>query len=189
MKIGLVSDSHGRVELLRRAAVMLAARGARAVVHCGDVGSVACIRALGIGIGGEDSTSCIRALGIGGGGEATVAAYAVSGNMDRHIDRLAAEARRCGVRFHRRVVEVPLGDGRYLAATHGDDERFLSELVAGGQFPYVCHGHTHRIRDERFASVRVICPGALRYPQDPRRPTAAILDTQSDLLEYIAVTA
>ena len=172
MKIGIVSDSHGRVELLRRAAAALVARGVRAIVHCGDVGSVPCIQAFSVGAG-----------------ETSVSTYAVSGNMDRHVDRLAEEARRCGVRFHRQVVEVPLSDGRYLAATHGDDEHFLSGLIAGGQFPYVCHGHTHRIRDERFASVRVICPGALRHPKDPRRPTAALLDTQTDLLEYITIMA
>ena len=43
-------------------------------------------------------------------------------------------------------------------ATHGDNAHLLSERISGERFPYVCHGHTHCIRDEQFDSVRVICP-------------------------------
>ena len=52
----------------------------------------------------------------------------------------------------------------------------------GGQFPYVCHGHTHRLRDDRIGDVRVINPGALNHPRNPRHPTIAVLDTATDTL-------
>ena len=166
MKIGIVSDSHGRCELLTAALGLFAQRGVDAIVHCGDVGSIASMRSLGA---------------------VDTAAYAVAGNMDRHIDQLAVVADECGVNFHWEVIEMPIGDGRYLVATHGHDHGILNELIAGRQFPYVCHGHTHRVQDERFGQVRVICPGALRTPRNPRHPTVAILDTDSDSLEFIAV--
>jgi len=166
MRIGIVSDTHGRTDRLRAALEALSARGAAAVVHCGDVGSAACLELLG-------------ASGL--------AAYAVAGNMDRHPEQLAEAARPAGVTFDRDVIELPLGDGWSLAATHGDDRSLLTELVAGGAHRYVCHGHTHSRRDETFGPCRLINPGALRSPKEPPRPSAALLDTDADTVEFLDV--
>ena len=164
MKIGLLSDSHRHTRRLSAAVEALVDLGAEAIVHCGDILSADDVKVLG---------------------EAGVPAYLVCGNMDRRPGRLADAAAGCGVTFSRRFVAVLLGDGQYLAALHGDDEDLLDELVAGGQFPYVCHGHTHRASDERHANARVICPGALRHPKHPGRPSAAVLDTAEDALTSI----
>ena len=168
MRIGILSDTHGRQDRLQRAMELLSQRQFGAVVHCGDIGSNECLELLG---------------------QARVEAYAVAGNTDRHIQDLVETARRLGVDFHSEVIEVPLGDGRHLVATHGHEDGVLAELIQGKQFPYVCHGHTHRFRDERMGAVRVICPGALRQPRHPRHPTVALLDTGSDVLEQIDVPA
>ena len=164
MKIGIVSDSHGKAKRLRAAIDALAERGIDALVHCGDI----------------DSPQCLEMLG-----ETGVPAYAVAGNMDRKLDVLGETARKSGVKFSSEVVEVPLGNGEYLIATHGNDDRVLGELIADEQFPYVCHGHTHRFRDERRGRVRIINPGALAHPKGPRHPTAVLLDTETDTLERI----
>jgi len=116
-----------------------------------------------------------------------VPVYAVAGNMDRRVGELADEAERTGVHFSSEVVEVPLGDDRYLVVTHGDDEAVLEELIRGEQFPYVCHGHTHRIRDERIGRVRVLNPGALHHYKEPHHPGAILLDTDTDRLDWIDV--
>ena len=166
MIIGLVSDSHGLADILEKAIDILIARGVQAMVHCGDLGSAQCIVALG---------------------RSALPSYAVSGNMDRHLDRLSQTAGECGVDFNEKVIELLVGPDARLAATHGDDETLLKALILSSNFRYVCHGHTHRIRDERIGQVRVICPGALRRPKHPRHPTAAVLDTDSDSLEYLAV--
>jgi len=161
MRIGILSDTHGRVDRLRAALQALAARGVELIVHCGDVGGEGCVRLLG---------------GCG------VPVHMVAGNMDKDVARLADAAARCGVLFHWEVAQVPLGDGRLLAAVHGDDQRLLGELIRGGQFAYVCHGHTHRRRDERIGPVRVINGGALH---NTSAPSVAVLDTASDELEFI----
>jgi len=161
MKIGSVSDSHGKALRLRAALAKLIERGAEAIVHCGDVGSADCIAALG---------------------EVDVPAYACAGNMDRRHDRLAAEAGRAGVHFRPDVVMVPLGDGRCLAAAHGNDPAALARLVDSEAVCYVCHGHTHRRRDDRVGAKRVINPGALRHANPPG---VALLDTDTDTLEYL----
>jgi hypothetical protein len=166
MKIGIVSDSHGKTKRLKAALALLGRRDVEMIVHCGDVGSEACIEELG---------------------GAAAPAYAVAGNMDRHAERLAARAQQRGVHFAWEVIEVPIGRGQHLVATHGSDESVLTELIAGGQFRYVCHGHSHRTRDERVGGVRVINPGALYNNRRPHHPTVAVLDTEADSLEYIPV--
>jgi len=164
MKIGIASDSHGRCDRLKAALEAFAGRDVDAVVHCGDVCGAKCMELLG---------------------RCGMDAYVVAGNMDRHVATLAQAARQYGVNFAWEVIEVPLGGGEHLVATHGNDEQILGELIADQQFPYVCHGHTHRQRDERHGRTRVINPGALWHPRQPHRPTAAVLDTETDRLDWI----
>jgi len=161
MKIGIISDSHGKAKRLRAAIDVLTDRGVETIVHCGDIGSRECMEVLG---------------------SASVPTYAIPGNMDRHAEQLAAIAARSGVEFSWEIVRVPIGDNEYLVATHGDDEDILGELITEGQFRYVCHGHTHHARDERIGKVRVINPGALHHA---RRHTIAVVDTATDELVHI----
>lgn len=161
MRIGIVSDSHGKADRLRRAVELLVQREAEAIVHCGDVGSADCMAVLG---------------------QAGVPAYAVAGNMDRHIARLQAAAEESGVHFSLDTVLVLIGEQTYLAVTHGSDRSLIRALAADGRYPYVCHGHTHATRDERVERVRVINPGALHHA---RRHTVALLDTDADTVEHI----
>jgi len=104
MKIGLVSDSHGKADRQSRAVRELVDRGAEAIVHCGDLGSSECVRALGA---------------------AGVPSWATAGNMDRHSPHLGEVAAHSGVTFGCRRVELDLGDGRRLVAVHGHDEALL----------------------------------------------------------------
>jgi len=164
MIVGVVSDSHGKAKRLKAAMDIFAERRVQAVVHCGDIGSVECVELL---------------ASVG------VPAYAVSGNMDRDVDDLDAAARRCGVIFSRRMVEVPLGAEELLAATHGDDRSLLGELIRSGRYAYVCHGHSHRAATKRRDKVRVVNPGALRHPVGSWRPTVAIIDTETDLVQQV----
>jgi hypothetical protein len=163
MRIGIISDSHGKADRLRAAVGALSREGVEALVHCGDIGSVECLELL---------ASNGRPV------------YAVAGNMDRHVQQLAEEAVRLNVAFGWEVVEVPLGGGQYLVATHGHDEDILGELILGQQFPYVCHGHTHQQRDECLGPTRVINPGALHHA---RPYSVALLDTDADELRHIPV--
>ena len=166
MRIGIVSDSHGKHRLLAAAMEVFARRSVEAVVHCGDVGSARCARVLG---------------------EVGVPTYLAHGNMDRSAAHLGRVASAAGITFDRTFVHVPIDGGRFLAALHGHDHALLKELIEGGQFPYVVHGHTHRFSDRRLGAVRVINPGALYNNRFPGYPTAAVLDTASDTLEMIVV--
>ena len=161
VKIGLVSDSHGMTRRLTPALRQLKEAGAQAIVHCGDICSAKCMEQLG---------------GCG------LPVFVVAGNMDRNASGVRQAARRHNITFAEDFVTVPLGGGRHLAATHGHLSHALEDLIHGAQFPYVCHGHTHRLRDERIGSSRVINPGALRGPRGNHGPTCALLDTEADEL-------
>lgn len=164
MKIGLVSDSHGKTKLLKAAMEIFAERSVEALVHCGDICSAGHVEILA-------SVGCRT--------------YLVQGNMDRRIDNLTEITQQLNIYFHPHAVEVALPEGDYLVATHGNDPHLLKGLIGDPQFPYVCHGHTHEQRDERIGVSRVINPGALHhvYP-----PTIAILETETDNLEFIEVS-
>ena len=164
MKIGLVSDSHGKADRLGLAVRELVERGAEAIIHCGDLGS----------------TQCLRALAEGG-----VPSWATAGNMDRRVPHLAEVAAHSRVTFGRRYVELDLGDGRHLVALHGHEAALLDELITGGQFPYICHGHTHCRRDEHIGAVHVINPGAI---QRAAVHSAALLDTEADTVAFLDVS-
>ncbi|MDP6637499.1 MAG: YfcE family phosphodiesterase [Phycisphaerae bacterium] len=166
MLIGLLSDSHANASRLENAVSLLINQGVEALVHCGDIVTV-------------DQVSIL--------GRREAKAFLVAGNMDRRTAKLAKQADQCGVSFAADFIEVPLGDREYLIALHGDNEQLLCEFVQGGQFPYICHGHTHRTSDTTFGSVRVICPGALAHPRSPKYPTVAILDTVNDTVKFIKV--
>ena len=162
MLIGIVSDTHGKADRLRRAMSLLVARSAQAVVHCGDLGSFECLEAMA-----EFSLPC----------------YAVGGNMDCVLEDLEQRARLCGVQFGRDFICVPIDQGRTLAVTHGNNPAVLASL-ASGEHAYLCHGHTHQMRNEQIDQLRVINPGALHHA---RPLTIALLDTQADTVEFIQV--
>ena len=166
MLIGLLSDSHANTSRLENAVSLLIQQGAEIIVHCGDICAA-------------DQVSILAGRGAD--------AYLVAGNMDRRPAKLAKEAHARGVNFAADFLEVPLGDGRHLIALHGDNEQLMLEFVAGGQFPYICHGHTHRAAETTYGQVRVICPGALAHPRKPKHPTVAILNTDSDTVRFIEV--
>jgi uncharacterized protein len=166
MRIGILSDSHGRTILQATALDALVQRRIHALVHCGDLGSPDCLQQL-------------SSLGL--------PAYAVLGNVDHDAGDLTEIATGCGVLLGRKTIVIPLAAGRSAAATHGNDELLLRELIEGGRHAYVFHGHTHRVRDDHIGRVRVINPGALHNSRDPGHPTVAVLDTLTDVLEVIDV--
>ncbi|MBN1941684.1 MAG: YfcE family phosphodiesterase [Phycisphaerae bacterium] len=165
MRIGILSDTHGKSKRLTKALDMLALRGAEVLVHCGDVLEAGDVTQLG-GFPGP--------------------AYLTAGNMDRHGMRSLAEAARAAcVHFAADFLAVELGDGRHLAVTHGHHETLLEELIRGGQYAYVCHGHSHRRRDERFGPTRVLNPGALYHPRGRDGETILLLDVHADAAEFL----
>lgn len=159
MRIGILSDSHGRADTTALAVKSLRDRGAELLLHLGDIGTRDVIDALA-------------------GGSARI----VFGNCDPDSTALARYARRLEI-----AVDHPLGiieiDGKRIALTHGHLPDLMAQALQSG-VDYLLHGHTHEIRDERLGPTRVINPGALFRA---RRYTAILLDPARDALTVLEI--
>lgn len=157
MVLGILSDSHGRVERVRRALALLEASGADCFVHCGDVGGMAVFDEF-----------------VG----RTV--HFVWGNTDDPNPGLIAYVQTVGLTVPRTVpLELDLQERR-IQVFHGHEPE-MRQALARPRADYILHGHTHAAADERIGHTRIINPGALHRA---RVYTVATLDLVSDVLRF-----
>jgi putative phosphoesterase len=158
--VGILSDTHDRIDAMAAAVKLLRQRGAEFFVHCGDVGSERVLDHL-----------------------AGLPSAFVFGNTDWDRAALARYAQSIGVACHGSFADLELG-GKRVAVTHGDDFKLKQCLLAEQQHDYLLQGHTHVRADERVGRTRLINPGAL---QRAKEKTVALLDTASDRVEFLVV--
>jgi uncharacterized protein len=158
--LGVMSDSHGRIERVRQALAVLDAERVDAVIHCGDVGGLEVLEELA-------GRRC----------------WFVWGNSDYPQPAWRAEVQALGLPWPEGPVEIGL-NGQRLAVYHGH-ERGFQQAISAGEFDYVLHGHTHRAADIRGRETRVINPGALHRVAVP---TVAVLDVEADEVRFLPVT-
>jgi uncharacterized protein len=160
MLIGLLSDTHDKLDATIAAMRVLRAAKAEFFIHGGDVG-------------GE------RILDVLAGDQAAF----VWGNNDWDRRELARYAKSIGVQCLDDFGEMTL-DGKRLAITHGDDPARLKRITTEQRHDYLITGHTHVRKDERIGRLRWINPGALYRA---REKSAALLDTARDSLKFLTV--
>lgn len=160
MLIGILSDTHDRVDTM--AAGMQALRDAGAVyyIHCGDVGSE---RVLDYLVG--------------------VPSAFVFGNCDWDRAALQRYAADVGVTCYGNFGDIELA-GKRIALLHGDDAKLLQRLVTEQRHDYILLGHTHVRQDTRTGRTRIINPGALHRA---KVKTVALLDTGTDVLRFLTL--
>ena len=160
MKIGIVSDSHGRMDNVEKALAILGEKSVQTVIHCGDIDDAPTVNLFA----GWD-------------------AHFVFGNCDHDHDGLKQAIRQIGGKLHDMfgVLEV---EGHKLGFTHGHLDSPMRQLRQRGDLHYIFYGHTHQPDDHRHGSTRIINPGAL-HRATPK--TFALLDLSSGELEYIAL--
>jgi len=159
MKIGILSDSHGRVGTVREALTELRSRGIDTVLHCGDI----------------DDEPTIRLF-------AGLKAHFVFGNCDTDRDELRQVMAEVGATLHEPFGHVTL-DGVEIAFVHGDDGTLFRDLERSDAFDFLFYGHTHVAEEHRTGRTRVINPGAL---QRARVKTFVILDLQTRDVESVS---
>ena len=160
MIVGILSDTHDRVDTARAGIKLLQEHGPEYLIHCGDVGSDQILDLL-----------------------AGLPSPFVFGNTDWDRAALQRYAEQIGVACWGTLGSLSL-DGKQIAVTHGDDHRLKQRLFAGQNYDYLFQGHTHIPRDERVGRTRVINPGALHRA---REKTVAVLDTETDALKFLVV--
>jgi hypothetical protein len=158
MIIGIISDTHDRLEPTRRAIAKLRAAGAEVFIHCGDVG-------------GEAVFDLMAGLPF----------HFVWGNTDYDRTSLADYAQHLGLQGHNELADLELG-GKKIAVTHGDNSLILRQIAAAKKHDYLFHGHTHMARDDTVGGMRLINPGAIHRTS---HPSVAVLDTATGVLKFI----
>ena len=157
MLLGILSDSHGRALMVRKAMALFDALGVAQIIHCGDVG-------------GMDVFDEMAGRNV---------AF-VWGNTDEPDAGVEAYLRTIGIPPPPAVPVRLQCDGKRIAVFHGHEEGFARGL-RGLDVDYLFHGHTHIARDEKYNSKRVINPGAL---QRAAKKSVATLDTVTDCVTF-----
>jgi putative phosphoesterase len=165
LKIGIISDTHGQVDMALAAAREFIFRGIEAVFHCGDVGSEMVL---------TEMASLFK--------EIDIPLYVVLGNTDSHTD-LRFFPDDIGVNLLGRFGELNLA-GRKIAILHSDDEQLLFKTVESQNYDYVLFGHTHVCHDEKCQKTRMVNPGAAGRGM---HPSCAVLDLVDDAVTFFSI--
>jgi hypothetical protein len=160
MLIGILSDTHDRVDAAAAGLKVLRGAGAEFFIHCGDVG-------------GERVLDLLA-------GAPTVFVW---GNNDHSLTRLGQYANDLGLDCRGEFGELEI-EGKKIAITHGDNPKLIRRATEPGKFDYLLMGHTHIRCDQRVGSLRIINPGAL-HRASPK--SVAVLDPAKDILRSLVV--
>lgn len=160
MRLGILSDNHGRLEPVRAALALFEQQEVEGVVHCGDVGGMETLELL-----------------------ASKPFWFVWGNMDSPESSWRPLVKALGGNWPGRVPVVISQDGRTIAVCHGHEAVF-ERVCRCGEYDFVLHGHTHQRADHRHGRTRIVNPGALHRTAVK---TVAILDAKSDALEFFEI--
>ena len=137
MRIGVISDTHGHVELTRPAVRMFESLGVEAVLHCGDIGSIEVVELL-----------------------AAWPAHFVFGNCDDDLARFQSQIEAAGQTCHGQFGDLTLAGVR-IALLHSHDRRRFREACDSGEYGLVCYGHTHIAAIDRHGESIILNPGAI----------------------------
>jgi putative phosphoesterase len=149
MRIGVVSDTHGHVELTRPAVRMLESLAVERVLHCGDIGSAAVVELF-----------------------AGWPTDFVFGNCDLEPAKLAKAIAAAGQTCHGEFGELTLA-GKRIALLHSHDGKRFRRTLDSGEWDLVCYGHTHVATIDRYGPTLALNPGAL-YRANPH--SIAVVD-------------
>ncbi len=132
MKICIVSDSHDNRRLLEYAAADAKARGAEAILHCGDVVAPTTLRVLK---------------------KFDLPVHAIHGNNigDLYAMNQLAHEPDSLLRYHGQDAVVHLG-GRSLFMVHYP--HYALGMALTGDYDLVCCGHDHRVSVRAIANIR-----------------------------------
>src|SRR6476660_7849865 len=137
VRLGIISDTHGHVELTRPALRMFESLGVETVLHAGDVGTPAVVELF-----------------------APWPTHFVFGNCDDDQAALRAAIEAAGQSCHRDFGDLTLAGVR-IALLHSDDRRRFREACDSGAYRLVCYGHTHVAAIDRRGETLVVNPGAI----------------------------
>ena len=158
MRIGVLSDTHGRLDSTQAAIRLLREREVELILHCGDIDSPATVRLF-----------------------TDVPTHFVFGNWDLNRSGLLRAMREIGAVGHGGIGRIELAERR-IAWLHGHIRGSRPRLEAGGELDFVFYGHSHKPKVHRTGKTVVLNPGALHRA---KVKTVVVVDLRRDHWEWI----
>ncbi|MBS7639305.1 MAG: metallophosphoesterase [Candidatus Bathyarchaeia archaeon] len=163
-RIGVIADTHDRLELIDRVVERLNSEGVDLVLHAGDyIAPFAVLR-----------FKPLRARLIG-----------VFGNNDGDHNLLRRRFEEIGAQIYGRFAEISFNNLK-IALIHGEDEALLKALINSNYYDVVVHGHTHRAETYTIGKTLVINPGEV-CGYLTGCSTMAILDAKAMRVEMLTL--
>lgn len=162
MQIGILSDTHDNVEAVKQATDLFAAEGVEVLLHCGDFVAPPVIPHLG-----------------------EFEVHGVLGNNDGEIAGLHAafDALEHGSELHGRFAELTF-DGLSFAVLHGESLAEVQAIAGAETYDYVCYGHHHVRKQTKKGRTTLLNPGA-HFPTVAHKDrTVAIVDTETESVQF-----
>lgn len=158
MKLGLLSDTHGKVELVEKTIQQFKEHQPDVLIHTGDITRVSDINSLF---------------------ELDIPLHIVFGNCDFNTESFKQAERSTSMVLHGSADLLSI-NGTKIGITHGHFDRLFDELRQEDP-DIIIHGHTHERRDEKQGNVRYINPGSVKPPNS----SIAILQPSDEKLQFI----
>jgi putative phosphoesterase len=162
MKIGILSDTHGRVGTVHSALAEFRARGVELLIHCGDI----------------DDAGTVRAF-------AGWNAHFVYGNCDADRIGIRRAIEAIGATLYERFGHLEMA-GNQIAWLHGDHADLKADVENAQTYDYLFYGHTHIAEQHLVGKTLVINPGALFRA---RQKSCMTLDLPGGEMESIVMIA
>mgnify|MGYP002780417998 CR=1 FL=1 len=160
MRIGVVSDTHDRIEAVAEAVRLLTDLRVELILHCGDIET-------------PDTIELFRGM----------PTHFVFGNWDKDRAKLTAAIKSIGGTAHESFGALELA-GKRVAWVHSHERHMLYQLEHCDSFDYLFYGHTHVREQHRTGRTLVANPGAL-FRANPK--TCIVLDVVSGELKPVIV--
>ena len=136
MKVGIITDTHDKQALLKKAVSVFVEHHVGCVLHAGDITSTSSAQALA----GIDHVKFI----------------AVFGNCDSDKSALESIVSSHEGEIHRGVYNGNIGEKKLLMA---HDPCALGDMAVTGDFDLIVYGHTHVQDIQRQGNTLIINPG------------------------------
>ena len=137
MKIGIISDTHDRLNMIDQAVAFFNKENTELVLHAGDFIS---------------PFSAIRFSGL------RCPVVGVFGNNDGDHRNLTAKFESFGAKVSELLAQVEI-DEKKIAILHGDRQELLQTVIQSSVFDLVVSGHTHAFEVKKVRDTLVMNPG------------------------------
>jgi hypothetical protein len=177
MKIGVISDTHDRLENVEKAVKVLKNANVGIIVHCGDWVSPFTLEFF-------DETCAKEGL--------LVPVKSVFGNNEGDIKRIIERNTKLKnpIQFAPKTCFELEIENIKIVVYHGHDKVILQSFISSKKYHAVFTGHTHKPKNENIEGVLVVNPGSVcNYAESciVKNGSLAIYDSKDNKAEIIMI--